>query len=114
MATLMPYYVMLIVGIAIASGGQLFLKTGAMRSASGLMQFIDLYTLLGLACYGLSAVLYIVVIKKIPLSRAYPTVALSYAVVAIAAHFLWHERIGFSQLAGIAFIWGGILLIYRT
>ncbi|HXP30752.1 MAG TPA: EamA family transporter [Stellaceae bacterium] len=113
MESLMPYYVMLIVGIAIAAGGQLFLKTGAMRSATGLMQFLDAYTILGLVCYGVSAVLYIIVLKKIPLSRAYPTVALSYAVVAIAAHFLWHERIGFSQIAGIAFIWGGILLIYR-
>ena len=114
MESLMPYYVMLIVGIAIASGGQLFLKTGA--DALGLWADA-VHRPLHASWAGLLRPFGGALHRRDQANSAvaaYPTVALSYAVVAIAAHFLWHERIGFSQLAGIAFIWGGILLIYRT
>jgi small multidrug resistance pump len=110
------HYLALFMGIAIAAAGQLLLKTGSVRSGAdvGVAQFIDPFTVLGLAAYGLAALLYIVAIKKIPISLAYPTAALSYAVVAVAAHFLWHEKFGLPQIAGIVLIWGGILLLYRV
>jgi drug/metabolite transporter (DMT)-like permease len=40
-------------------------------------------------------------------------VAASYAVVAVLAHFLWDEPLGWPQLAGIALIAGGVLLIHQ-
>jgi drug/metabolite transporter (DMT)-like permease len=111
---LAPYYAALLVGICIGTSGQLLLKTGAVRAGSQAAQFFDIFTLLGLGAYAAAAMLYIVAIRKIPLSQAYPTVALSYAVVAIAAHFLWGERIGWGQVAGMILIWSGILLLHRT
>jgi len=114
MGAIAPYYAALLGGIAIGASGQLLLKTGAVRAGSAAAQFFDIFTLLGLGAYGAAATLYIVAIRKIPLSLAYPTVALSYAVVAIAAHFLWGERIGWGRVAGMILIWSGILLLHRT
>ncbi len=114
MGTLLPYYAALLIGICIAASGQLLLKTGAMRGTEVVGQYFDLYTLLGLGAYGTSAVLYIFALRKIPLSQAYPTVSLSYAAVAIAAHYIWGERISWGQGAGFVLIMGGILLVHRA
>ncbi|HZT50379.1 MAG TPA: EamA family transporter [Stellaceae bacterium] len=114
MTSLAPYYAALLVGICIAAGGQLLLKTGAMREAEAVRQFLDIFTILGLGAYGTSAVLYIFALRKIPLSQAYPTVSLSYLVVALAAHYFWGERISWGQGAGFLLILGGIFLVHRA
>jgi drug/metabolite transporter (DMT)-like permease len=46
-------------------------------------------------------------------SIAFPSVAASYAVVAVVAHVLWNEPVGWPQLAGIVLIGSGVLLIYQ-
>ena len=40
-------------------------------------------------------------------------VAASYAVVAVLAHILWNEPLGWPQLAGIVLIGSGVLLIHQ-
>jgi len=111
MGALTPYYAALLGSIGIAAAAQLLLKNGALRSAEAMSQFADIFTILGLVAYGTSAVLYIFAIRKLPLSLAYPSVSLSYAVVAVAAHYLFGERIGWSQMGGMCLIWGGIVLL---
>lgn len=114
MVTLLPYYAALFIGIAIGTAGQVLLKVGSARTADVLAQFLDVFTLLGLAAYGGAAILYIIAIKKIPISLAYPTVSASYIVVAIIAHYVWREPLGLAQLAGIALIAGGILVLHQA
>jgi drug/metabolite transporter (DMT)-like permease len=46
-------------------------------------------------------------------SIAFPSVAASYAVVAVLAHVLWNEPLGWPQLAGIVLIGSGVLLIHQ-
>jgi len=60
-----------------------------------------------------AALCYILALKKIPVSIAFPSVAASYAVVAVLAHVLWNEPLGWPQLAGIVLIGGGVLLIHQ-
>ena len=114
MASLLPYYLALFSGIAAGTGGQILLKLGSARTSDVAAQLFDLFTLLGLCAYGAAAILYIVAIKKIPLSLAYPTVSLSYIVVAVVAHYAWGEALGITQFAGIALIVGGILLLHQV
>ncbi len=52
-------------------------------------------------------------LNKLPVSVAFPSVAASYAVVAVIAHLLWNEPLGWPQLGGILLIGGGILLIHQ-
>ena len=59
------------------------------------------------------AVCYVVALKKIPVSIAFPSVAASYAIVAVLAHLLRNEPFGWPQLAGIALIGSGVLPIHQ-
>lgn len=114
MPALLPYYAALGAAIACGVGGQVLLKTGSARTADLIGQFLDPFTLLGLGAYGLAAILYIIAIKKIPISLAFPSVSFSYAAVALIAHYAWGEALGPAQLAGIALIALGIVLLHQV
>ena len=108
-----PYYTSLLAAILIGIAGQIALKSGANGSASIAAQFLNLSTIFGLALYVIAAPCYVVALKRIPVSCAFPSVAASYAVVAILAHLLWNEPLGWPQMAGIALIGSGVLLIHQ-
>ena len=107
------YYASLVGAILFGVAGQIALKSGAEGSHSIAAQFINPLTLLGLAVYALAAVCYVVALKRIPVSVAFPSVAASYAVVAIIAHLMWNEPFGWPQLGGLLLIGSGILLIHQ-
>src|SRR5580693_777013 len=110
---MMVYYLALGIAMLAGVGGQLLLKDGA--GAPNLMaQMLRPSTLGGLALYGFSAVAYIIALRKIPVSVAYPSVALSYALVGILGHFLFGEPFGLKQIGGLALIIGGVGLIIQT
>ena len=114
MSALLPSYAALLASILLGVGGQILLKTGAERSADTVGQFLDTFTIIGLATYALAAVFYILAIKKIPVTMAFPTVSLSYVAVAVAAHYLWGEPLGLPQFLGIALIATGIFFLHRV
>src|SRR5712691_2060348 len=105
------YYVSLVGAILFGVAGQIALKSGAVGSPTVAAQFINPLTIVGLAIYGFAALCYIVALKRIPVSVAYPSVAASYAVVAVIAHLLWDEPFGWAQFAGLLLIGSGILVI---
>jgi small multidrug resistance pump len=107
------YYTSLIAAILIGVGGQIALKLGANGSTTVVAQFVNPSTIIGLALYVIAAPCYVVALKKIPVSVAFPSVAASYAVVALLAHVLWDEPLGWPQMAGILLIGGGVLLIHQ-
>jgi small multidrug resistance pump len=107
------YYVSLVAAIILGVAGQIALKSAALASPTVMAQFINPLTLIGFAIYVFAALGYIVALKKIPVSVAFPSVAASYVVVAIIAHLLWDEPFGWPQIAGLVLIGGGILLIHQ-
>jgi multidrug transporter EmrE-like cation transporter len=108
-----PYYAALAAGIVLGVAGQIALKMGAEGTQTITLQFLHPATIVGFAIYVAAAVLYMIAIKKIPLSLAYPSVSVSYVVVGIVAHIMWNEPFGWPQLAGIALIGGGIVLLHQ-
>ena len=105
-----PYYIALGIGILAGIGGQVLLKAGA-DAPDFISQILRPSTLCGLALYGSAAFLYIVALRKIPVSVAFPSVSVSYALVAILGHFLFGETFGLKQIGGLALIMGGVVLI---
>lgn len=61
-----------------------------------------------LGVYGLATVAWIWVLQKVPLSVAYPIVALTFVLVPLGARFLFGETIGLRYMAGTALIVVGI------
>jgi len=107
------YYVSLVGAILLGVVGQIALKSGALGSPTIAAQFVNPLTLLGFAIYVFAALCYILALKRIPVSVAFPSVAASYAVVAVIAHFLWNEPFGWPQLAGLLLIGSGIVFIHQ-
>jgi multidrug transporter EmrE-like cation transporter len=56
----------------------------------------------------------VIALRKIPVSLAFPSVSISYAVIALLGYLLWSEPVGWSQVAGIALICTGVVLLYRV
>ncbi|HEX2646664.1 MAG TPA: EamA family transporter [Candidatus Dormibacteraeota bacterium] len=106
-------YLGLVGAILFGIAGQIVLKSGALASPTLAAQFVNPLTLGGVAIYGCAAVCYIVALQRIPVSLAFPSVAASYAVVAIIAHLLWNEPLGWPQVAGLLLILAGILLLHQ-
>jgi len=107
-------YLGLAAAILLGIAGQLVLKAGAVGAPSFLAQLFSPMTLFGLVIYGFASIAYIAALNRIPVSIAFPTVAASYAIVAVMAHLLWNEPLGLPQLGGIALIACGILLIHQA
>ena len=107
------YYVSLIGAILLGVAGQIALKSGALGSHTVAAQFLNPLTIIGFAIYVFAALCYTLALKRIPVSVAFPSVAASYAVVAVLAHLLWDEPFGWPQLAGLLLIGSGILLIHQ-
>jgi small multidrug resistance pump len=106
-------YLSLAVAILLGIAGQIVLKSGALGAASVIGQLLSPLTLAGLVVYGFAAIAYVVALNKIPVSIAFPSVAASYAIVAVLAHLLWNEPLGWPQWGGIALIGAGIFLIHQ-
>lgn len=98
--------------------GQVLLKAGASGSVAAAAGFLDQLlrwqTLIGLACYGGAALLYILALRRIPMSVALPCTAASYAVIALVGWAVFGESLGVQKLAAIALICGGVLLLAMT
>ena len=107
------YYVALGIGILAGIAGQMLLKAGA-DAPDFFSQLLRPSTLACLAFYGAAAFLYIIALRKIPVSVAFPSVSLSYAIVAVLGHFLFGEPFGIKQIGGIVLIMGGVVLINQT
>ena len=58
----------------------------------------------------LAAVCWMGAMTKLPLSRAYPFMALSFILVTIFANMLLGESITWSKIAGLALIVGGLVV----
>jgi multidrug transporter EmrE-like cation transporter len=100
-------------GAALVAGvvGQLLLKAGATGQGDFLVQLMRPATLVGLGFYGLAAMLYIVALRGIPVSVAFPAAATQYVIVAMVGWLVYGEPAGLQQVAGLALIVIGVLML---
>ena len=108
----MLHYVALASAIFLGVIGQLLLKTGTQGAETISQQFLNLSTIGGFGIYVVSGLLYVFSLKGLPISVTFPSVAASYGLVAIAAHYFWQEPLGLQQAGGIALIGTGLLVLH--
>jgi len=72
------------------------------------------YILLGLVCYGLGFMVWLIVLAKAELSYAYPLISLGYVFTAILARVLFGEAVTWTRMGGILITCLGVFLIARS
>lgn len=112
--------------ISVASGvaGQTAMKIGVEQPGSagidrgigGLILTIltTPLLLLGLGLYGIGALAWIAVLRRMDLSNAYPFLALNFVLIALVSRFILGESLPPLRWMGIGVICVGILLVARS
>lgn len=113
-------FALLLVSILTSVAGQFFLKAGALKlgkvnagnAVSHILNIIFTPELiLGLFCYGLGAIAYILLLTRVNLSVAGPSVALIYVFSVLLGYFIYKEAIPISRIVGLGFITCGVILV---
>jgi multidrug transporter EmrE-like cation transporter len=115
---------LILVSVLLSSGSQVLLKLGMSASdiqvvlaqtdrplqiAASIMT--SPLVLAGLVCFGLSALFWLFVLSKIPLSTAYPFVAFGIVITAASGRILLGEQITALKAFGILLIVLGVLAV---
>jgi len=104
------YWITLAAAITTSMIGQTLLKAGA-GTPTFAAQLVDPRTLAGLVLYGGAAILYIVALRRIPMSVALPCTAISYVAAALIGHYGFGEALGIARIGGIGLICAGVVLL---
>ncbi len=99
--------------IVLSSMAQVLLKVLMRHNAVNPRLFIQPLFYAGFIAYGVSALLWLHVLAKLPLVTAYPLVSLNFVLVAVAGGLVLHEQVSWPMALGLAMIIGGILVIAR-
>ncbi len=119
----MVNYIILTISILLAVAGQLLMKKGMMLFGTFpvrqllfkiIPMFLNPYVFFGLACFGASAIFWLVVLSRLPLSLVYPMVSVAYILVAIFSWLFFKEQVGLVRWLGILVIVFGVFLISRS
>jgi multidrug transporter EmrE-like cation transporter len=83
-------------------------------SAAALLQTLShKYVLLGFLLYGLGALVWLLVLAKWDVSKAYPLVGLGFVLTLVVGYMLG-EQVTAARLAGVVLISVGVLLVGRS
>jgi multidrug transporter EmrE-like cation transporter len=74
----------------------------------------NLWLWLGLLCYGVSVVVWLLALSRVDVSIAYPMLSIGYVLNAIAAWHLFGESLGQGRLIGIGVIIIGVYILARS
>ena len=116
---------LILVSVTLAALAQLTLKhamnqvaasTGAVQlNSTSLKSIVETPAVWGgLALFGVSAVLWLAVLSRAPLSFAYPFVGLTYVLILLFDRFVLHQQVGLLRWGGVALIVAGIVLVAQT
>lgn len=113
--------VIIIVGIAFASLGQILWKIGMngigvidnFTFTHFLMLISNAYVLSGLICYAVGTLFWLVALSRADLSFVYPFIALTFVVIFIASSLFFHEQISLQRITGAVIIIVGIIVLVR-
>jgi len=103
-------FAFLLCAAVFAAVGQVLFKLGA-EGASRFADFINLRIVAGLAAYGISTILWIFALAKLPLTRVYPFTVLTFLLVYAASFAILGEPLRAPVIIGAALVLGGLVVI---
>ncbi len=111
---------LLLISILMSVAGQWMLKTGALKLGQVNTSNLSSHVLgilttpelvVGLSCYGLGAIAYILLLTRVKLSIAGPAIALVYVFSVLLGYFVFREPIPLMRVFGISLIVCGVVLV---
>lgn len=114
--------VIIISSVALAAVAQLTLKAGMDRVGAPEGGTVALFkgaaaqplVWLGLLLFGLSALVWLIVLSKTKLSFAYPFASLTYVFILLVDRFVLREAVPAARWAGVGLIVAGIIVVATT
>lgn len=114
-------YVWLLASVLLGVVGQLLMKWGIVNpkplwnQGPAVVRMLSSWPVLsGLCSYALSSLFWLLTLKQMNISVAYPMVSLGYVIVALAGYYLFSESISVMKWIGIGFILLGVVLVSRS
>ena len=74
----------------------------------------NLWLWLGLICYGISVIVWILALSRVDVSIAYPILSIGYILNAVAAWHLFDEPMNIGKVIGIGIIIVGVYILARS
>lgn len=78
------------------------------------MSLMSWQFLLALVFYAIGTFLWVVVLKYVPLNRAYPFMAISFIVLPVAGYFLFGEPLTIRYMIGLVIFVTGLYLVVTS
>ncbi len=117
-------FLFLLTSILLGACGQILLKFAVGRLGPVILGwpevfstlikiFLNGWVVLGITFFVASMVLWIRVISNMELSRAYPSVGLSYCLVFISSVVIFKETVNLNKIVGLISILFGVYFLHR-
>jgi multidrug transporter EmrE-like cation transporter len=119
------YIPLILTGVLLNAAAQIFLKLG--MKAIGEFSFsltamipaavrvcLSPFIIAGMACYGISVVIWLLVLSRVDVTYAYPMLSVGYIATAFAGTILLGEIMTPFRWLGVLVICAGVVLITRT
>ena len=115
------HYLVAFISIALGAIAQYFFKLGVntvSQKANGTVEIIksgmiNLHLWSGLACYGISLLMWFYVLSHMELSRAFPLVSIAYVFTLLLGYFFLNEPLSIYKIIGISLIIAGVIFITK-
>ena len=118
-------FTLILAGVLLNAVAQLLLKAGTNTLGVITPSFANVLPLVGaiatnphflggFACYGISVLVWILALSRVPVSIAYPMLSIGYVVNALAAWYLFGEMLSSGRWLGIGFVLIGVYLLARS
>ena len=110
------HYILALAVMVSISVGQLLFKLSAERLADRSIFYLLLSPLFMMAIlvYGAATFGWISVLRRLPLSQAYPFAALTFVLVPALSHFVLREEVNSTYWLGLGLVIAGLVVIVRS
>ncbi|MEH1840220.1 MAG: EamA family transporter [Nostoc sp.] len=105
-------YIILFVSILFSISGQLLMKYTMSHADEGLFNWVFIQKLvLAISVYCLGVLNWILALRSVKLSIAYPLTSLNYVGIFFGSYYFFNEEITLTRIAGVITIFLGVLLV---
>jgi len=120
----MKNILLILISVSLNAGAQILMRKGMLQIGevsftSSLLKTLsqmisNAYLWISLSCYGMSILIWMIVLSRVEVSFAYAFSSLGYVLVIIMSIFILREHISTIRIIGVGIVCFGIILVSRS